>query len=266
MEFSVQIDREQAGMDILGKADAVVAALAEHGELSVAAIAERVDEPVSSVYRLLSSLSRIGWVSAGPKRGLYRLGLFFMRIGGQVEDAIDIRERALPALQTLLEKTGQTAYLCLRHDLRAVCVERLAGGDVRSMAMRLGATLPLVVGGAPRALLSFLPEGEFQDVLERTFATTFAERLPKSKRAVLDMVEQIRATGISISDGDVTTGVSAIGAPVFNHRGELHAAVSVSGIHEHILGHERREQVIEAVRACAATVNAALGWRGQVAR
>lgn len=253
-------------MDILGKADAVIAALAAHGEISAATIAEIVGEPVSSVYRLLSSLSRIGWVSAGSKRGLYRLGLFFMRVGGQVEDAIDIRERAMPPLQDLLAATGQTAYLCLRHDLRAVCIERLDGGDVRSLAMRLGATLPLVVGGAPKALLAFLPEEEFQDVLERTYATTFAERIPESRDAVIPLIDEIRATGISISDGDVTPGVSAVGAPVFNHRGELQAAISVSGIHEHILGDSVREQTFRAVRACAAAVSTALGWHGTVTR
>lgn len=262
----VQSDREQAGMDILGKADAVISALAESGELSAAALAERVNEPVSSVYRLLSSLSSVDWVSAGGRRGLYRLGIFFMRVGGQVEDAIDIRERALPSLQELLTKTGQTVYLCVRDDLRAVCIERLDGGDVRSMAMRLGATLPLVVGGAPRALLSFIPETTFQEVLERTFASTFVERIPESRDAVIGMVEHIRATGVAVSDGDVTPGVSAVGAPVFDHRGEIHASVSVSGIHEHILGEGQREQVIDAVRACATAVSTALGWRGMAVR
>ncbi|HEY0248162.1 MAG TPA: IclR family transcriptional regulator [Gryllotalpicola sp.] len=258
--------REPAGMDILGKVDAVVSTLTRNGELSAAAIAESVGEPVSSTYRLLSSLTQIGWVSQGSRRGLYRLGLFFMRVGGQVEDAIDIRERALGPLQTLLDRTGQTAYLCVRHDLRAVCIERLEGGDVRSLAMTLGATLPLVVGGAPKALLAYLPEEEFEDVLERSYATTFAERIPESRAIVEKLVEEIRASGIAVSDGDVTPGVSAIGAPVFNHRGELQAAISVSGIREHILGDEVGDHVLQAVRDCADAVSTALGWRGTVVR
>lgn len=263
---SLDATRDHAGMEILGKADAVVAALARRGEMSAAAIAAAVDEPVSSVYRLLSTLSGVGWVTAGSRRGLYRLGLFFMRIGSQVEEAIDIRERALPHLADLRAATGQTAFLCLRHDLRAVCIDRLDGGDVRSLAMRLGATLPLVVGGAPRALLAFLPEEEFRDVLDRTFATAFAEPIPASQARVLAAVAEIRASGVSVSDGDVTPGVSAVGAPVFNHRGELLAAISVSGVHEHILGDDVRERTIEAARACAAAVSTALGWHGTVVR
>lgn len=252
-------------MEILDKVDAVLGALSESGEIPAAEIAEKVGEPVSSVYRLLSNLVRIGWVSPGSKRGLYRLGLFFMRVGGQVEDSIDIRERAMPHLQQLLRTTGQTAYLCVRYELLAVCIERLDGGDVRSLAMRLGATLPLVVGGAPKALLAYLPEEEYRDVLERTYAATFTERLPESPEAVARVVEEIRATGVAISDGDVTPGVSAIGAPVFNHRGELQAAISVSGIREHILG-DRQEIVIQAVRDCATGVSTALGWHGTVVR
>lgn len=259
-------ERDSAGMDMLTKADAVISTLASHGEITASELAGIVNEPVSSVYRLLSTLSLVGWVGPGSRRGLYRLGIFFMRIGVLAEDQIDIRERAMPALRELWDLTGQTVYLCLRDDLRAVCIERLDGGDVRSMAMRLGATLPLVVGGAPKSLLAFLPEEECQDVLDRTFQTTFAERIPESRDVVTGMLEMIRLNGISLSDGDVTPGVSAIGAPVFNHRGELEAAVSVSGIHEHVLGDGVRDRNIQAVRQCADAVSTALGWQGKVTR
>lgn len=259
-------DRDAAGMEMLTKADAVVSALASREEITASELAHIVDEPVSSVYRLLSSLSLAGWVSPGSRRGLYRLGMFFMRIGVLAEDHIDIREHSMPALRDLREFTGQTVYLCLRDDLRAVCIERLGGGDVRSMAMRLGATLPLVIGGAPKALLAFLPEEECQDVLDRTYQMSFIERIPDSRDIVTGMLEMIRLNGIALSDGDVTPGVSAIGAPVFNHRGELAAAVSVSGIHEHVLGETMRDRNIQAVRQCADAVSTSLGWLGKVMR
>lgn len=259
-------ERPGAGLEILEKVGSLVSALATRGEMSAAALAGEVQEPVSSTYRLLANLSRAGWVTPGSRRGSYRLGLFFMRVGGQLEDSLDIRERALPALQKLLGDTGQTAYLCVRDGLRAVCIERLDGGDVRSMALALGASLPLIIGGAPKAILAFLPRGEYEPVRDASLEAARREGRPRDAADVDRAVAGIRRDGLSVSDGDVTVGVAALGAPVFNHRGELAGAVSVSGVRAHILDGRARDRATEAVRRCGQDVSAALGWHGEVAR
>ena len=38
-----------------------------------------------------------------------------------------------------------------------------------------------------------------------------------------------------VSDNNVTPGIAAIGAPIFDHRGEVAASLSVSGLREGIL-------------------------------
>lgn len=255
------MDEQRAvGMDIVGKADAIVTALSRLGEATVGELAEQVDEPVSSTYRLLTSLTRIGWVDKGSRRGLYRLGLFFMRIGGVVEDTVDIRERALPTLRTLLHETGETSYLCVRRGTRAVCIERLEGRDVRSLELRLGASLPLAVGAAPRCILAFLPDEEQASLLDQSIDEATAEREPLDHDEVMRQLVRARHQGYLISDGDVTRGVAAIGAPVFNQRRELVGAISVSGVRERLLG-ARRDGIIRLLVDGAATVSATLGYR-----
>ncbi len=260
---TVERERSSPGRGMLDKADAIISVLAERADTSPAELALAVGEPVSSTYRLLGTLMRVGWVSPGSKRGLYRLGLAFLRIGGQLESAIDIRERALPSLRGLLAVTGETSYLCVRQEERAVCIERLEGGDVRSLALTLGASLALTVGGAPQAILAYLPDWDYEATLERSMAAD--PRSGKRSRTEVDSaVRLIREAGIAISDGDVTPGVAAVGVPVFNHRGELAAAISVSGVRDNILG-PRREEFIAAARECARAISDALGWHGEIA-
>jgi DNA-binding IclR family transcriptional regulator len=258
--LSIMGEQRAGGMDIVGKADAVVSALAGQGEATVGQLAELVGEPVSSTYRLLTSLMRIGWVDKGSRRGLYRLGLFFMRIGGVVEDAVDIRERALPTLRTLLHETGETSYLCVRRGTRAVCIERLEGRDVRSLELRLGASLPLAIGAAPRCILAFLPDEERDSLLDQSLRETAVERGPLDRDQVMGELLDARRHGYVISDGDVTRGVAAIGAPVFNQRRELVGAISVSGVRERLLG-SRREGIVRLLIDGAARVSATLGYR-----
>ena len=107
------IDREAAGLELIAKVNAVIGVLESRGEASAAEIAERTGEPLSSVYRLLQSLTGVGWVDRGWRRGSYRLGLLLLTIGGQLEDKLDIRECALPSLRHLLKTTGRRASLCV---------------------------------------------------------------------------------------------------------------------------------------------------------
>lgn len=258
MQSNERGDKESASVEILSKAAAVIFVLESDGELTAQGIAERVDEPTSSTYRLLTQLSALGWVERGTRRGLFRLGVFFMRIGGFIEDRIDIRQAASPAMHRLLEETGATSFLCVRRSDRAVCIERFERGEVRSLAMRIGDSLPLHSGAAPLALLAHLPRGDQDHYLGRLAA----EEGPQVARRVLQDIAHVMERGYSISDGDVTPGIAAIGAPVYNHRGELEASVSISGLRHRVLSDPEASGAF--VLAAAADTSAALGF--EVAR
>ena len=249
-------DRDTAGLELIAKVDAVIGVLESRGEASAAEIAKRTGEPLSSVYRLLQSLTGVGWVDRGWRRGTYRLGLLLLTIGGQLEDKLDVRECALPSLRRLVDTTGTTSFLCVRRDTRAVCVERIEGQAVRSLAMQLGSSLPLYAGAAPRAILAFLPPAEQRSSLR--LSRLPGDPPPPDAAAIQADIERVRRDGFSVSDGDVTPGIAALGAPVFNHRGELAAAISISGLRSQVLG-SSREANIELITSSAREVSRALG-------
>lgn len=247
------------GIDILSKAAAVIAALQEVPSASVSAIGAAVGEPTSSTYRLVNSLLALGWVDPGLERGTYRLGLGFLRVGALLEDSQDVRTIAMPHLRGLRNTTSLAVLLCYRRSSRAVCVERLEGSDARGVAMLVGDSLPLYVGAAPVALLSFLPTGEQHALLESFARQSPSRRYPAPPRAQIEhLIQETVLRGYSRSDQDVTLGIAALGAPVFNHRGELAAAVSVSGLRAAVLDDERT--VAGNVVATARQISKDLGF------
>jgi DNA-binding IclR family transcriptional regulator len=254
---SGKADREASGLELVSKVGAVLAALERAGELTAAELATATGEPLSSIYRLLRSLTGIGWLDKGVRRGGYRLGLHFLTVGSALEDSIDIREAALPALRHLVAETGATSFLCIRRAGRAVCVERLEGTTVRSLALELGNSLPLYSGAAPRALLAYLPPAEQLTVL-RDMVLQPGDPGRPSPAAILADAERSRAAGYTVSDEDVTPGIAALGAPVFDHAGNLAAAISISGLQSQILG-DRAAKNIALITAAAAAVSGALG-------
>lgn len=256
-----EVIADDGGIEILSKAGAIVDALATAKVLTVSAIAEVVGEPTSSTYRLLQSLIQMGWVEPSPSRGNYRLGLACMQIGGVLEDSLDVRGLALPRLRDLRSTANVAALLCYRRGTRAVCIERIEGHDVRSVAMQVGDSLPLHVGGAPFALLSFLPVGERHAVVDELVASGGSPYAVPDEATLHDAIERTRERGYARSDEDVTIGIAAFGSPVFNHRGELVAAVSISGLRERLI--DRETELAPLVVETAASISADLGYEGR---
>jgi DNA-binding IclR family transcriptional regulator len=254
------LERDSGGLELISKAGAVLDILEQHKEASAADLAAALGEPLSSVYRLLQSLTTTGWVDRGSRRGAYRLGLSLMTIGGLVEDHLDIREASLPSLRQLVDVTKETSFLCVRRGLRAVCLERIEGYAVQSLAMLLGGSLPLYAGAASRALLAFLPVAEQSAILKDTSQQLRDDPPRPDDKEIIADIARIRTAGYSVSDGDVTPGIAALGAPVFNHRGEVQGALSLSGLRAQVLNPAGVDDTIELLRLAAGKASAALGW------
>ena len=254
------LERDSGGLELISKAGAVLDILEQHKEATAADLAAALGEPLSSVYRLLQSLTTTGWVDRGSRRGAYRLGLSLMTIGGLVEDHLDIRDASLPSLRELVDATNLTSFLCVRRGPRAVCLERIEGYAVQSLAMLLGGSLPLYAGAAPRALLAFLPVAEQSAILNDTSQQLRDDPPRPGDKDIIADIARIRAAGYSVSDGDVTPGIAALGAPVFNHRGEVQGALSLGGLRGQVLNPAGVDDTIELLRLAAGKASAALGW------
>ncbi len=247
------------GVGVLAKVAAILDGLAAEGELTPARLAELVDAPRSTVYRLLGSLQQAGFVEQGARRGTYRLGLKLLRLGSAVAAQFDERRAALPVMERLHRETGETIFLCARRGDSAVCIERLDGRRVQSLALLLGGSLPLHAGAAPRVLLAYESEEVWEGYLARGELQIYTRRTPAARDELLHELRAIRAQGYAVSDEDVTPGIAAIGAPVFDYSGAIRASLSVSGVRPEILG-DAADTMIERVVRGAREVSRGLGF------
>src|SRR5699024_12131 len=140
---------------VIIKAAALMTVLETEKIATSTRITELLEEPGSSVFRMLSTLLEAGWVEQTGPRGAYRVGLKMLSLSEELLRRMDIRRIAAPTMQEIHQQTGETTFLCIRHDMNAVCIERIDGIRVNSRVLQLGKSLPLHVGAAPRALLAF---------------------------------------------------------------------------------------------------------------
>ena len=201
-------------MQSVVKTFAVIDALVERGEATAAELAELVDEPRSSVYRMLRTLQGLELVEAGSRRGVFRPGVGLVRLGGSVLTRFDERTVTLPILERLRAQTKETVHLSVRRGYQAVFIERLLGERAHFLAIPLGGTLPLHVGAAPRVLLACEPRSFWDEYFAATTVEQWTHRSPADEPAVRALLEETLETGVSISDEDVVLGVATVAAPI----------------------------------------------------
>lgn len=247
------------GSALILKAGALMETLSDEVVATSARLTDLLGEPASSVYRLLASLVEIGWVEQVERRGAYRVGAKILALSELLTRGLDIRRAALPVMAHIHEETGETTFLCVRNGTRAVCIERLDGIRVNSQVLRLGRSLPLHIGAAPRALLAPEPRAVWEE-----YAAMAAHEEPSRdigwRSRLFAELEEIRSTGIAVSDNTVTPGIAAVGAPILDHRGDVVASLSVSGLRDGLLPDTPNGAAVQAlVRAGAAELSRYLG-------
>lgn len=227
----------QAAAGELERATALWRVLAEEQQATPVRLAKALGSRPDEIEQLLSRMELLGLVERGP-RSSFRLGLGLFRLGSSVLGRFDVRQAALPVMERIHERTEQTINLCIRRDLDAVCIERLDGRWVQSMALRIGGSLPLHAGAAPRALLAAEPRTFWEEYVRTARLEARTPRTPVTPAAILAELEQVVETGYAVSDCDVVPGIASLGAAITDHAGRVCAALSMGGLREQVLGDE----------------------------
>ena len=246
---------------VLAKAARLLEVLAEFPDSTPPALAQRMGEPRPTVYRLIQDLAMLGYVEEGPRPGTYRLGLELFRLGSLVGLRFDVRERAAPVMNTIHAELEETVYLVVRRHHEAVCIDRIEGVHIRSMALQLGGALPLHLGAGPRVLLAFEPREYWDEYFAEVKLEPRTPRTPTTQAGIVALLEEARHLGYTISDEDVTVGITSVGAPIFDHTGRAHAALSVGGMRAAILGYGGGERAVELVTNGAAEISRRMGYQ-----
>ena len=202
-------------------------------------------------------------VEAGSQSGTWRLGWRLLRLGSAVIERLDERQAALPVMERIHEATEETVFLCVRRGDEAVCIERIEGLHVQSLALRLGGSLPLHAGAAPRdAARLGAPRGVGGLPRARRAGSTGLGSHPVTRDELFAELELTLAQGYAISDEDITPGIGSLGAPIFDYTGHIRAAISIGGTRQ-VLLEDMRDEAIRLLVEGAGEISAALGYQSE---
>lgn len=219
----------------------------------------------SNTQRILASLRLAGLVEKDAVAGNYRPGPLVLQLAASATRQWRLTALAEEPLQQLLSSTGQTVYLVVLRDLRAVCVQRLPGIHVDIQELQLGGSMPLYCGATPRLLLASLPDDQVKDYLRSTRLQQVTSNTLTTPEMLFSDVAKTRRQGYTLSIDDVTPGVAAVAAPVFDVSDKMVAAISIADVASNYTV-DRLPTFINTVQAAAAEISRRMGSeRGKTA-
>ncbi|OHC63079.1 MAG: IclR family transcriptional regulator [Rhodocyclales bacterium GWA2_65_20] len=226
-----------------------------HDPVSLKQLAMETGLHPSTAHRILGTMAVNGFVERADP-GTYRLGIRLLELGNLVKSRINIRDSAMPLMQQLHQRIGESVNLGVRQGDEIVYVERTSSGRSSVRVVHLvGARAPLHVTAVGKLYLVEDGAQEVKEYAKRTglpgFTPTSITKLPALEKEL----ERVRRLGVAFDNEEIEQGLRCIAAPVHDDAGDLVAGLSVSSPAER---HNSDWAVI--VRETADAISAAIGY------
>lgn len=227
---------------------------AERSSLALQAIADRIELPKSTTFRIVQSLEQAGYLVRLEDQK-YCLSLRFTRLAGMVKSTLGVREIARPVMAGLAEATKETVSIHTVSGRNRVCIDAMAtaSSQLRNV-VQPGEQVALLSGSGSKVLMAFMPKTQLA-----TITGSIARRMKRSQAELLAELAKIRHQGFAVSHGERLLGLSAISAPIKDANDAVRYCITTGGPTVRMQANEK--EFIKLVVRAAANISRQFGGR-----
>lgn len=247
------VDRALSMMEILGR----------DGWSGVTEMSRELEVNKSTVFRLLSTLKRRGFVEQHADSHKYRLGITVVRLASSVRSKLDLVQLARPVAEELSERTAEPVILSALEDGEVITLDQIDNSSAALTVNWAGRRTPAHATSTGKALLA----GASERTLDRYITDgleAFTSHTITSGEVLREQLAKVRRDGYAYTLEELEEGLNAVSAPILDAGGTTLAAICVTGpafrLPEARI-HELGPLVVEA----ATEISRALGFIGDLA-
>lgn len=251
--------REDKGVQSIDRVLDIIEALSEERDgLGVTELANRVNLHKSTAHRLLATLVRRNYVEK-TESGMYRIGLKLIEAVSCHINSLELRTEARPYIVDIISHLGLTSHLGILDGRDVVYIEKMDVVSTVKMYSQIGARVHAYCSALGKCLLSSYSKQELDFLMKEC---SFRKLTPNTIASMEDFHEEIakvRRQGWALDDEEFEIGYRCIGAPVYDYKGDVIAAISASG-DIRILKNDRIEDTAEYVKQVAKKLSRSMGY------
>ena len=217
----------------LGKAIALLEALAREPNLGFTGIQDRLGMAKSSTHNLISTMCELGLIKQ-KSLGAYGIGTKLLELASIAKESIDLQRDAMPLLREFAQQVRLTCHLGILDQSEAVYLARVEGARDIVVKSHVGQRFPVNCSALGKSLIAWLHPSAL-DVVIKNLA--FENRMPKTVLNAEDFriqLADVRRRGWALDDEEQAPNCRCIAAPIRDWDGTVVAAISAVGTLEQV--------------------------------
>ncbi|HEY7209007.1 MAG TPA: IclR family transcriptional regulator [Bryobacteraceae bacterium] len=221
-------------------------------EATLSAIAARVGLVKSSTYRILFTLTQLGYLEK-TESGSYMTTAKLSALTHTPGFRPSLISISRPHLQELRRKLQESVWLAEWRNGCVIMIDVAEGPFLLPLSLNIGDLCPLHASALGKAIAAYLSPPELDLVLGDGKLPRYTVRSISTRKELQNHLTAVRRDGYSINDGETAEGAFIIGAPVFDSIGTAFAAVSITAAAQS--SSAKRKAMIGGVKAAAAAIS-----------
>ena len=231
----------------------------EKRALGVTDFSTRMDLPKTTVSSIVQTLLELRYLERDPLTSRYRLGPKLFQLGMKYATNMDLVLVARAWMERLCFQFRQPVNVGMMVGDKAVVVLRVEPENRLMVFPQAGSVIPFHTSAIGKVLFAHLSPEKRGAILDGYDFQRLTERTIGNADDFIAELGRVRREGIAFDDQESVTGLTCVGAPIYNNRGQVIAAFSVTGKSENI--ERQRERIINVMRYAGTQISAQMGYR-----
>ena len=230
----------------------------EQDGLGVTTIAKKVGLHKSTAHRLLTTLANRGYV-AKTGEGNYKIGLKLIEAVSCYINSLELQTEARPYLMQLTGELGLTSHLGILDRDMVVYIEKMDVVSSIRMYSQIGLRMHSYCSSLGKCLLSNYSKEELNGIMKDCSFIKFTNNTIGSMEELHKEINKVRKQGWAMDNEEYEICHRCIGAPIYDYKGDIIAAISASGP-KNLIKDDRIQEVANAVKKAALELSRSMGY------
>lgn len=251
----------QAGVQSIERALDIIEAIAvgEKGR-GLTEISNEVGLHKSTAYRIIHTLQTRGYLDKTDEGG-YKIGLKMIEAVSCHINSLELQTEARPYVARISSHLGLTSHLGVLDGDKVVYIEKMDVVSSVKLYSQIGLRVYSYCSSLGKCLLSNFSHEELEHIMKDCTFIKFTPYTIDNMDSLYQELLDVRKKGWAMDNEEYEKGHRCIGAPIYDYRGDIIAAISASG-ERYQLTDERIEEVAGYVRAAAMEISKLMGYTG----
>jgi IclR family KDG regulon transcriptional repressor len=201
--------------------------LQKDGPLSLTEISRATKLNTATVYRLVSTFTKRGYLTQSRKKGTYSLGLKMMDFNYAIRKSLKYVDFAYLSLSRLSKEHNVSTFLAMMDADMLLIVEEIGTSGNLRINSPIGKRLPLFCTACGKVLLAALSEEERKAYYQRVKLTPYTSTSITDVAQLEKELASIRKEGVAYHKEEYRPGVWVAAAPIYNGSEKVIAAAAI---------------------------------------